>query len=261
VDKFNDTYAISETQKAEITTLKAQLERAKKRAEKQAGEEQASPPPPPQPEPESVTPNPGFATTVWVALRDNDEEDYLVFEKQDDAESYRVSYDDSIDENGACVVRPEPASNFDFTGSILNDNGVWEDDREAPPKRVGSRAAAEPPEPIKPETVTPEPAAPEPAPGPRGRHFGAYPDPQTMQRIRALTAQRQLDNTALLRSLIEYEYSNPPDVLPPRRKRANRIHHFGCYPDAETWTKIRQLLGRYRIDNTELLSYLVEKNH
>ena len=109
-----------------------------------------------------------------------------------------------------------------------------------------------------PEPPGPSPASGEPATG-RGRHFGAYPDPDTMQRLRALSARLRLDNTALLRFLLENEYANPPAKLPPRRKRANRIHHFGCYPDAATWGKIQELLERYRIDNTELISHMAER--
>jgi hypothetical protein len=196
---------------------------------------------------------------VWVVLRDNDENDYLVFEKREGAECYRDSFDDSAEYSS--VVRPEMASNFDFTGCILSEHGTWDDDKnpDLPPKRVASAAIPQPkpapPPPIKPEPITP----PQLRPVGRGRHFGAYPDPQRMTRLRDLTARLRLDNTAFLRLLIDYECDHPPQVLPPRRKRANRVHHFGCYPDDATWAKIRQLLEKYRIDNTELLSYLVDK--
>jgi hypothetical protein len=60
--------------------------------------------------------------------------------------------------------------------------------------------------------------------------------------------------------LIDKEWDNPPATLPPRRKRANRIHHFGAYPGAATWAKIKALTENYRIDNAELLSYLVERH-
>jgi hypothetical protein len=82
-----------------------------------------------------VKPKP--ADIIWIAIRDNGEEDYLVFEKQGDAENYRGSYEVTRG-LGSCVVRPEPASNFDFPGCILSDDGVWERDGETPPKRVAS---------------------------------------------------------------------------------------------------------------------------
>ena len=44
-----------------------------------------------------------------------------------------------------------------------------------------------------------------------------------------------------------------------RSQHEQRKHHFGCYPDPDTWNKFRQLIERYRIDNTELVSYLAER--
>jgi hypothetical protein len=82
-----------------------------------------------------VKPKP--ADIIWVAIRGNGEEDYLVFENQGDVENCRGSYEVTRG-LGSCVVRPEPASNFDFTGCILSDDGVWERDGETPPKRVAS---------------------------------------------------------------------------------------------------------------------------
>jgi hypothetical protein len=65
--------------------------------------------------------------------RDNDEKDYIVYEKQDAVENYRDSLEVTSDK--PCVVRPEPASNFDLTGCALSNDGVWKDG-DTPPKRV-----------------------------------------------------------------------------------------------------------------------------
>jgi hypothetical protein len=208
---------------------------------------------------------------VWVITYNHEPEsdNYQVFIEKDAAEKYYNHCD--VSHPGGASLQSEPGTNFDFRYCRVDDGEMLRGRTGGkPPKRV----AAEPnysqkisnpiprpsaPEPIKPEPVASPQATPEPASHGRGRHFGAYPDSASMERIRGLSARLRLDNTALLRSLIDNEYANPPDVLPPRRKRANRIHHFGCYPDGATWAKIRKLLEQYRIDNTELLSYLAEK--
>jgi hypothetical protein len=73
---------------------------------------------------------PNDSDTIWVGVRDGDEEDYLVFEKQDEAERYKDSYEDTPESH--CIVRLAPASNFDFAGVIVSDDGVWEDARRKP---------------------------------------------------------------------------------------------------------------------------------
>jgi hypothetical protein len=183
-----------------------------------------------------------------------------VYVEKEAAESYYNDYDDSYP--GGATLQTEPATNFDFRWYRLVDGQMFRgQSSEKPPKRItGPEPQPSPPTPepvVKPEPII---KAPPPSAGPRGRHFGAYPDPQSMEHLRALSARLRLDNTALLRWLIDNELAHPPTKLPPRRKRANRVHHFGAYPDAETWAKIRELLARYRIDNTELVSYLAEKN-
>jgi hypothetical protein len=162
------------------------------------------------------------------------------------------------------VYQWQPGDNGKFAWAQVSEQFDYAEDANAEWHRLLAEQAAEAAKDMEDadgaeddeEDETPPP--PQPKGSGRGRHFGAYPDPATMEKIRGLTARHNLDNTALLRWLIDNEYANPPDTLPPRRKRAQRIHHFGCYPSQETWTKIRQLFERYRIDNTELLSYLVD---
>jgi hypothetical protein len=209
----------------------------------------------------------GDRDIVWVVIDDNESRNYFVFMEKADAEKFHR------DCNAPVSLRAEPDANFDFTRCRLDDGEFVRGPmgKPQPPKRVkdySEKITNPPPPPPQQSAASPWLAEPrsvsdlraEPSAASRGRHFGAFPDPSTVQKIRGLTPRLGLDNTALLRLLIDNEYANPPDVLPPRRKRANRIHHFGAYPDQATWTKIRQLLERYRIDNTELLSYLVEKN-
>jgi hypothetical protein len=104
------------------------------------------------------------------------------------------------------------------------------------------------------ESIRPEP---EPQPK-RGRHFDAWPDPEIHGRLQQLRKRLRFDNAALLKTLIDNEYANPPYKLPSRLKRANRIHHFGCHPDGGTWVKIRALTEKYRFDNTDLVCFLQE---
>lgn len=195
---------------------------------------------------------------VWVVKFNNEREpdDYQVYADYEAAKTYYSEHEDSYP--GGASLQAEAATNFDFRYCrIVEGEMLRGRTGNAPPKRIHAEPTK--PEPIRPGPPKVSPVAGEPTTG-RGRHFGAYPDPDTMQRIRGLSTRLRFDNTALLRFMIENEYANPPDKLPPRRKRANRVHHFGAYPDAATWAKIQELLDRYRIDNTELVSYLAEKN-
>jgi hypothetical protein len=241
---------------------------------------------------------PSAAEIVWVVIRDLNPDDYMVFLEKDDAQNYTEDYNDSAGDAGNASLHAEPSTNFDFTRcKIVDGELVRGRNHDQPPKRVGTaeivwvdedededEAAIQTlvskladawvcNEALRKENLelrryappaSPAVASSKPKKRRRNTHFGGEPDHDTWVKINVLLRRLEggrLDNTTLITRLIDEEFSNPTNPPPRGDNRPPRGDHFGAYPSPETWIKINQLRGRWHIDNTELIQWLVGQEY
>jgi hypothetical protein len=209
---------------------------------------------------------------VWVVIRDHDPDDYMVFIEKDDAEGYCEDYNDSAGDAGNASLHAELSTNSDFARcKVVDGELVRGRNQDQPPKRVDSAEIVwvdeDEDEDENPQSAPP--ASPVASKKPakkrkRNTHFGGEPDHDTWVKINVLLkrlAGGRLDNRSLITFLIDQEFSHPTNPPPRGDNRPPRGDHFGAYPAPETWIKINQLRRRHHLDNTEIIQWLIAKEH